>query len=79
MSKPESHSDCLTALFEMANATTNPMHGLAGAMAVSLDDPVVTAAEFPPQRVRCPHGVPFWAYPNAERIAALRELNEAER
>lgn len=70
-----SHARCAEALFDMANAETNPMHGVAGAMAVSEDEPTVTAAEFPPIATRCPHGSRFYTYPNAARIEALRQMN----
>ena len=66
---------CSEWLFDTANATTNPMHGIPGAMAVSDAPPTETAPEFPPSSMRCPHGVQFYVYPNAERIAALRALN----
>lgn len=67
---------CIETLFDVANSPTNPMHGLAGAMAVSEDEPLIVAPEFPPQRMRCPHGTRFYAYPNAERIQALRDLDQ---
>ena len=69
------HTACAEFLFDTANAESNPMHGLAGAMAVSEARPIITAPEFPPVAARCPHGNQFWTYPNAERIAALRDLN----
>lgn len=66
---------CGEFLRAKANAPAGPMAGLPGAMLVSESAPVFTADEFPPQVYRCPHGTRFWAYPDAERIAALRALN----
>lgn len=68
--------DCLTFLFEKANGPSSPTHDLPGAMAVSEELPEPVPPEFPPVGMTCPHGVHLWAYPNAERIAALRRLNE---
>ena len=72
------HEHCAVDLLGMANAPSNPMHGIAGLIDVTEEVvPPVIAVEFPPQGVTCPHGVHFWAYPNQERIDALRAMNAA--
>lgn len=70
------HKGCAEFLFDSANAESIATHGLPGAMAVSEDAPTVAVPEFPPVILRCPHGVRFYAYPNARRIKALRVLNQ---
>lgn len=68
------HTECAEFMRAAANER-NPMCGLPGAMLVREYAPIITATEFPPQSYRCPHGVRLYAYPDAERIAALRALN----
>ena len=71
---------CIETMFDKANsAAIGEMHGLPGAIAVAENAPLVVAPEFPPLVMRCPHGVRVFAYPNQERIDALRALNRGEQ
>lgn len=68
---------CATFAASIANAPSNPMHGLPGQMVVAAAYPLLVAPEFPPMGRTCPHGVKFWTYPDANRIEALTQMNES--
>lgn len=50
--------------------------GLPGRMVASDAWPTLASPTFAPIGARCPHGTQFWAYPDANRIEALTQLNE---
>lgn len=68
---------CRTALEEAVNWPSSPLAGLPGRLVAVSEWPTAFASViFPPIGARCPHGAQFWAYPDANLIEALTQMNE---
>lgn len=66
------HNNCAAQLRFLTDQT-----GLD--MEVTESEPTRNYPEFPTQRMRCPHGVRFYALPTETEAARLRAMNEASR